>query len=105
MISELLDLTSGRLCFAQTGHPYPILQAKRGMFHHIGRDSLPIGISQAVRYQDHHLHLASGERLILYSDGFSDGVYDQNTALGREGLQPLFASVQHLHGPDLTSNI
>ena len=105
MISELLDLTSGRLCFAQTGHPYPILQAKRGMFHHIGRDSLPIGISQAVRYQDHHLHLASGERLILYSDGFSDGVYDQNTALGREGLQPLFASVQHLHGPDLTQNI
>ena len=56
------------------------------MFHHIGRDSLPIGISQTVRYQDHHLQLASGERLILYSDGFRDGVYDQNTALGKQGL-------------------
>ena len=105
MISGLLDLTSGRLCFAQAGHPYPILQAKKGMFHHIGRDSLPIGISQTVRYQDHHLQLASGERLILYSDGFSDGVYDQNTALGREGLQPLFTRVLHLHGPALTQNI
>ena len=105
MISGLLDLTSGRLCFAQAGHPYPILQAKKGMFHHIGRDSLPIGISQTVRYQDHHLQLASGERLILYSDGFSDGVYDQNTALGREGLQPLFTRVLHLHGPALNQNI
>jgi len=105
MISGLLDLTSGRLCFAQADHTYPILQAKKGMFNHIGRDSLPIGISQTVRYQDHHLQLASGERLILYSDGFSDSVYDQNTALGREGLQPLFASVQHVHGPDLTQNI
>ena len=105
MISGLLDLTSGRLCFAQAGHPYPILQAKKGMFHHIGRDSLPIGISQTVRYQDHHLQLALGERLILYSDGFSDGIYDQNIALGREGLQPLFARVQHLHGSALTQNI
>ena len=66
MISGLLDLTSGRLCFAQAGHPYPILQAKEGTFHHIGRDSLPIGISQTARFQDHHLHLALGERLILY---------------------------------------
>ena len=105
MISGLLDLTSGRLCFAQAGHPYPILQAKKGMFHHIGRDSLPIGISQTVRYQDHHLQLALGERLILYSDGFSDGIYDQIIALGREGLQPLFARVQHLHGSALTQNI
>jgi len=105
MISGLLDLTSGRLCFAQAGHPYPILQAKEDRFHHIGRDSLPIGISQTVRYQDHHLKLALGERLILYSDGFSDGIYDQNTALGKERLQPLFARVQHLHGPALTHNI
>ena len=105
MISGLLDLTSGRLCFAQAGHPYPILQAKEDSFHHIGRDSLPIGILQTARYQDHHLQLALGERLILYSDGFSDGIYDQNTALGREGLQPLFARVQHLHGPALTHNI
>ena len=105
MISGLLDLTSGRLCFAQAGHPYPILQAKEDRFHYIGHDSLPIGISQTVRYQDHHLQLALGERLILYSDGFSDGIYDQNTALGREGLQPLFARVQHLHGSALTQNI
>ena len=105
MISGLLDLTSGRLCFAQAGHPYPILQAKEDRFHYIGHDSLPIGISQTVRYQDHHLQLALGERLILYSDGFSDGIYDQNIALGREGLQPLFARVQHLHGSALTQNI
>lgn len=105
MISGLLDLTSGRLCFAQAGHPYPILQAKEDRFHHIGRDSLPIGILQTARYQDHHLQLALGERLILYSDGFSDGIYDQNTALGKERLQPLFARVQHLHGPALIHNI
>ena len=105
MISGLLDLTSGRLCFAQAGHPYPILQAKEDSFHHIGRDSLPIGILQTARYQDHHLQLALGERLILYSDGFSDGIYDQNTALGKERLQPLIARVQHLHGPALIHNI
>ena len=105
MISGLLDLTSGRLCFAQAGHPYPILHAKEGTFHHIGRDSLPIGISQTARFQDHHLQLALGERLILYSDGFSDGAYGQNTARGKEGLQPLFARVQHLHGPALTHSI
>ena len=105
MISGLLDLTSGRLCFAQAGHPYPILQAKEDRFHHIGRDSLPIGILQTARYQDHHLQLALGERLILYSDGFSDGIYDQNTKLGKERLQPLFARVQHLHGPALIHNI
>ena len=75
------------------------------MFHHIGRESLPIGISQTARYQDHHLQLALGERLILYSDGFRDGIYDQNILLGKEGLQPLFPRVQHLHGPVLTRNI
>ena len=105
MVSGLLDLTSGRLCFAQAGHPYPILQAKNDRFHHIGRDSLPIDILQTARYQDHHLQLALGERLILYSDGFNDGIYDQNTALRKEGLQPLFARVQHLLGPAIIHNI
>lgn len=105
MISGLLELTSGRLCFAQAGHPYPILHAKEGTFQHIGHDSLPIGISQTARFQDHHLQLALGERLILYSDGFCDGAYGQNTARGKEGLQPLFARVQHLHGPALTHSI
>ena len=51
------------------------------------------------------MQLALGERLILYSDGFSDGIYDQNTALGKEKLQPLLARVQHLHGPALIHNI
>ena len=105
MISRLLDLTSGRLCFAQVGDPYPILQAKESTLHNIGRDTLPIGISQTARFQDHHLQLALGERLILYSDGFSDGAYGQNTTLGKEGLQPLFARVQHPHGPALTHSI
>ena len=105
MISGLLDLTSGRLCFAQDGHPYLILQAKNDRFHHIGRDSLPIDILQTARYQDHHLQLTLGERLILYSDGFNDGIYDQNTALRKEGLQPLFARVQHLLGPAIIHNI
>jgi hypothetical protein len=31
------------------------------------------------------LQLALGERLILYSDGFSDDAYGQNTARGKKG--------------------
>ena len=61
------------------------------MFHHIGRESLPIGISQTARYQDHHLQLALGERLIFYSDGFRDGIYDHIILLGKLGVIATFS--------------
>lgn len=48
---------------------------------------MPVGIEENVRWQEGRLTLASGDRLVVYSDGVVDVRDLQRRAIGVEGLQ------------------
>jgi len=69
-------LSDSKLCFAYAGHPPMLLKramAKRWipLVLNISNDrsNLPLGVLPETRYDQEEMHLVSGDRLMLYTDG------------------------------------
>lgn len=81
-----LDLTTGRVDICQCGHPNPAVLKADGSICYQGRNGLPIGLFEDAEYEQWHLDLAPGDRLLFYSDGFTECPGDADTLLGEDGL-------------------
>jgi sigma-B regulation protein RsbU (phosphoserine phosphatase) len=82
-----LDLDRGKLVWANAGHPPPILVSTEGLHSSL---KLPRGIVLGVHpdgtYTEEEVPLASGETLILFSDGISEARNPRNELFGEERL-------------------
>jgi sigma-B regulation protein RsbU (phosphoserine phosphatase) len=75
----------GRLC--QAGHPHPLVVARDGEVRPLGRGGLPIGAMEGARYETTEFTLATGERLVVFSDGVNDCVNPMGQRFGEDRLQ------------------
>jgi len=99
-VSEYLTLAymqvsalTGRARFVQAGHPAPLLLRASGEAEFLGDGGLPIGLIEDASYHEHQLLLHSGDRVLLYSDGFTEAVLPDGTMLDEVGLLDLALSV------------
>ncbi len=72
MIYCLVNLKTGKAKMTQAGHPYPILLKYGQHPVFIGKEGFPVGIMPDVDFDEYHLQLDPGDRLILYSDGITE---------------------------------
>ncbi|HKZ85207.1 MAG TPA: SpoIIE family protein phosphatase [Anaerolineae bacterium] len=72
----ILDTGSGRLTYANAGHPRPLhWQATTGHFQELAGRGMVLGVSdRRVEYEERQIDLAPGDLLILYTDGISEAV-------------------------------
>ena len=92
---------SGQARFVQAGHPPPLLLRKSGKAEFIGEGGLPIGLIEDAAFNDHVVQLAPGDRILLYTDGFTEAVLPDGSLLEEDGLLSLVASVPNeCFGPD-----
>lgn len=107
-VSEYLTLayvhvsqTNGLARFVQAGHPPPLLLRKSGEAEFIGLGGLPIGLIDDARFEEHKIALSPGDRLLLYTDGFTEAVLPDGTMLDNDGLLALVISIPpDLRGPE-----
>lgn len=100
------DLSSGRVRIVQAGHPPPILLRADGRIEFLGQGGLPIGLVDAVDYDQIDVTLSRGDKLLLYSDGFTEAVLHGGDMLGDDGLAALFTEcAAHGEGPELLSDM
>ena len=100
------DLASGRMRMVQAGHSPPLLLRADGSHDFIGDGGLPIGLVDEVSYDQHDFQLQSGDRLLLYSDGFTEAVMKNGEMLGDDGLVEIFReSARFGSGPDLLEDM
>lgn len=100
------DLASGRMRMVQAGHSPPLLLRADGSHDFIGNGGLPIGLVDEVSYDQHEFQLQSGDRLLLYSDGFTEAVMKNGEMLGDDGLVEIFReSARYGSGPDLLEDM
>ncbi len=64
----------GTLLLANAGHPWPVVTHADGRCELVRETSFPLGTILRKKYKDHTLCLARGSRLVLYSDGVSEGL-------------------------------
>ena len=64
----VLDPESGRLAFANAGHDVPYLQ-RGGDAQELKARGMPLGLMMGMLYEEEEAVIASGDDLLLYSDG------------------------------------
>lgn len=98
IILGYLDLESGRVDIAQCGHPNPALLRANGLVEYHGEGGLPIGLLADADYSQWHLHLSPGDRIMFYSDGFTECMGASGEMLEEEGFARMIRNNAELHG-------
>jgi sigma-B regulation protein RsbU (phosphoserine phosphatase) len=84
MAYGLLNHHDGTLYFSRAGHPYPLHVPKDGEPEYWQQEGLLLGIVDAT-FTDRSYHLKPGDKVLLYSDGIDNAVF--------EGQEPGAASL------------
>ncbi|MBL4769296.1 MAG: SpoIIE family protein phosphatase [Rhodobacteraceae bacterium] len=80
------DLRTGQVQLIQAGHPHPLVLRRGGRVEFIGQGGIPIGLLPDVPYDQFETILDPGDRLLLYSDGFTECQMKNGQMLEEEGL-------------------
>lgn len=83
-----LDLMTGLLSWCSAGHQAPLLVTPDRPHEELRgpRVAIALGLVQHVPYEDAHVHLASGDLLLLYTDGATDAVNSAGQMFSSTGL-------------------
>ena len=83
----ILDLTTGKLQYANAGHNPPLLKRADGAFEYLKtRAGFVLAGMEGVRYRSGELTLCPGDRLFLYTDGVPEATNAQEELYGEERL-------------------
>lgn len=90
-----LDPADGRLRYASAGHDAPLLRRSDGSITELPTENGPaIGIEAHAEYVATETLLASGETLVLFTDGVTEATAQDGAALGVDRLGKLLARPQ-----------
>ncbi len=100
------DFKTGHMQMVQAGHPPPLLLRADGQMQFLGDGGLPIGLVPDVDYETVQFQMLPGDRLLIYSDGFSEAELKSGGMLGEDGLATLFQDcAAHATGEELLQDL
>ncbi|MCA0929700.1 PP2C family protein-serine/threonine phosphatase [Ruegeria profundi] len=87
MAYATIDLRNGLLQMVQAGHPHPLVLRRDGSTEFLGQGGLPIGLLADASFQKVETYLQPGDKLLLYSDGFTECSLADGSLLDEDGLR------------------
>ncbi|HWY48803.1 MAG TPA: SpoIIE family protein phosphatase [Bryobacteraceae bacterium] len=76
---------SGQLCWSNAGHPKPILVRGSELIH-LESTGLPLGMLDVATYEMKQIHLLTGDKIVMYSDGLSEAENAEGEFFDRKGF-------------------
>ncbi len=89
-----LELATGQLEYVNAGHNAPILSRGSGAVERLQTGGMVLGLFEDVSYERGWTHLDPQDRLIVFTDGFSETWNSKGEELGEEGLTRFALDVQ-----------
>jgi serine phosphatase RsbU (regulator of sigma subunit) len=89
-----LEPGNGVLTYVNAGHNWPVLRHAGGAIERLEAGGLPLGINQARPYQSGTTTLASGDLLLIFTDGLVEAENDKANEYGEERMMQLLPSLQ-----------
>lgn len=86
IVLAYVDLATGKVDITQCGHPNPAVLDVNGRVSYRGATGMPIGLLDFAEYDQWQITLAPGERLLLYSDGFTECTGQDQSMLEEDGF-------------------
>jgi sigma-B regulation protein RsbU (phosphoserine phosphatase) len=100
-----VEADSGRVRFANAGHPPPLVARRDGRVESLAPGGLPLGIRPEARYAEQALDLAPGDTLVIYSDGASERLAESGEEFGLARLSEVVAAGRGLPAATLLDRI
>ena len=84
----ILDPSDGTLTYSSAGHNPPFLlgSKNRAAPQALERTGIPLGMFEEMSWDQNLVHLAPGDRLVLYTDGITEAQNQQGAFFGPERL-------------------
>jgi len=101
LLLGFLDMRSGRVDYTQCGHPNPALIDKAGKVRFLSGAGLPIGLIPDADFEQTRVQLQPGERLLFYSDGFTECENSEGQQLDEVGFTKIMEENIELDDADL----
>lgn len=100
MLFAKVDLFTGAVELVQAGHPNPMVQRECGACEFPGKGGMPVGLFEEPIFGTFEVTLNAGDRLMLYSDGFTEQVNPEGEMLEEDGLADIAMEQQHTNGAE-----
>ena len=100
-----LDVASHRLRYTNAGHNAPVLVRLDGSYERLETGGLVLGVDPKTGYEQGDLDLASGDRLILFTDGVTEAVNAKGDEYGEQRLLDLLIESRHLGATALQESV
>ncbi len=103
-----IDLEKNQLTCTNAGHPdVYIWRAQSQTLESISSHLQPVGVLPQFRSDETHttVDIHSGDRVFLYTDGFTEARNQQETMLGKKGLQTLISQLSSLPSDEFLDTI
>jgi sigma-B regulation protein RsbU (phosphoserine phosphatase) len=91
LVCGAISADGGGVDLVRAGHPMPIL-VHGGTPRFIAEGNPPVGLLPRLRYASVQVHLAPGDRLVVYSDGVTDCENRAGEAFGEARLADFLAA-------------
>ena len=99
------DPASRALTYINAGHNQPLLRRASGAVDRLGAGGLPLGIRQGAGYESGNVALASGDWLVIFTDGLVEAINHQEEEYGEDRVLSVLQSGAGLPPDQLLSRI
>lgn len=102
----IYDQDTQKMTYANAGHYHPIwYQSNKKKFGELHTAGIPIGISSGQQYSEETLQLASGDILVMYTDGVIEARAENAEMFGINRLREIISQNSLLRAHELFSKI
>ncbi|HVM18716.1 MAG TPA: SpoIIE family protein phosphatase [Egibacteraceae bacterium] len=85
----VLEPATGKLCFANAGHPLPFRRTASGEVEELVATGMPLGLLEGMEYEETETVLRAGESILMHSDGIAEAHNDNREMFGFPRLSEL----------------
>lgn len=98
----VLDITTGKIEFANAGHNPPLVRHADGTFEYLkSRPGFILAGMEGMKYRKNELVLSPGDEIYLYTDGVTEATNSANELYGEERLVNTLNTLHGLTGEDI----
>ncbi len=101
LLLGFLDMRTGQVDYTQCGHPNPALIDAKGKVRFLEGAGLPIGLIPGADFEQSSMKMRPGERLLFYSDGFTECENGEGIQLEEPGFATIIQNNADLEDGDL----
>ncbi|MGA2597735.1 MAG: SpoIIE family protein phosphatase [Bryobacteraceae bacterium] len=88
--------SNGVLRWANAGHPKPVVARRNGELILLGTTGMPLGLLPMAQYSAEQIQLEPGDKVVIYSDGFSEAENDEGEFFDKDGMNNAIRSAAQL---------